>query len=152
MDLQSLSDKIEIRELLYRYSRGVDTPDWDLYASVFTADAMLDYTSVNGPCAQRDEVVNWISKSLADVPMLQHFITNIEIDLDGDEATVRGMFYNPIRPPGSDDLIYCGGNYHHRVVRTAEGWKSKHLREETKWFVSKVEGDFDIPDLDSSKG
>ncbi len=137
MDQRALSDKIEIKELLYRYSRGVDTKDWELLTSVFTPDAHLDYTSVSGPAGPRDAVVAWLERSLTPVPMTQHFITNVEIDLDGDRAKVRAMFYNPMLLPGFSDLTYCGGNYLHDVVRTAEGWKSERLVEDNRWFVNR---------------
>jgi len=136
MDLQTLSDKMEIRELLYRYSRAVDTKDWTLLTSVFTADAHLDYTSVQGPAGGRDEVVAWLERGLTLVPMSQHFITNIEIELDGDRARVRAMFYNPMQLPGLADLSYCGGLYRHDVVRTPEGWRSERLVEDNQWFVN----------------
>ncbi len=80
----------------------------------------------------------WLEQALTPVPMTQHFITNIEIDLQGDHASVRAMFYNPMQLPGIDGLAYCGGNYHHQVVRTPEGWKSERLVEETKWSVNPV--------------
>jgi hypothetical protein len=67
--------------------------------------------------------------------MTQHYVTNIEIELDGDTARVRAMFYNPMRFPGADELSYCGGYYHHRLVRTPAGWRSRDLREENAWFV-----------------
>ena len=44
-DLQTVHDKIEIKELLYRYARGCDSKDWKLLTSVFTPDAHLDYSS-----------------------------------------------------------------------------------------------------------
>ncbi len=138
MDLQATSDKLEIRELLFRYARGLDTQDWPLLASVFSPDARLDYTSVDGPAGARDEVVAWLERALTPVPMTQHFITNIEIDLKGDHASVRAMFYNPMQLPGIEGLAYCGGTYHHQMVRTPEGWKSEGLVEETKWSVNPV--------------
>lgn len=138
VDLQEISDKIEIRELLFRYARGLDTQDWSLLSSVFTPDARLDYTSVDGPSGPRDEVVAWLERALTPVPMTQHFITNIEIDLEGDRGTVRAMFYNPMQLPGVEALAHCGGNYHHQVVRTPEGWKSERLVEETKWAVNPI--------------
>ena len=140
MDLQALSDKLEIRELLFRYARGVDTQNWPLLSSVFTSGAQLDYTSVDGPAGPRDEVVAWLEQALTPVPMTQHFITNVEIDLHGDRATVHAMFYNPMQLPGIDGLAYCGGNYHHELARTAEGWRSTRLVEETKWSVNPVRG------------
>lgn len=132
-----MSDKIEVTELLYRYARGVDCKDWELLASVFTPDARLDYTSVSGPAGPRDEVVAWLERSLTAVPMTQHFITNIEIELEGDRAKVRAMFYNPMQLPGMADLSFCGGNYHHDVVRTPEGWKSERLVEVNMWFANR---------------
>lgn len=134
MDLQTVQDKIEINELIFRYARAVDTKDWELLRSVFTEDAHLDYTSVGYPAGPRDEVLSLLCNALSQVPMTQHFVTNIEIELDADAATVRAMFYNPMRLPGAENLTYCGGNYHHEVVRTSNGWRSTRLTEENLWF------------------
>ncbi|MGZ4707137.1 MAG: nuclear transport factor 2 family protein [Acidimicrobiales bacterium] len=137
MDLQSVHDKIEIHELLARYARGVDSKDWELWKSVFTPDATLDYSSAGAAVGTRDEVAAWLEQGLSVVPMTQHFITNIEVDLDGDRAMVRAMFYNPMQLPGMADLSYCGGYYHHDLLRTPEGWKSVRLVEENVWFVNR---------------
>nr|MDT0667872.1 nuclear transport factor 2 family protein [Micromonospora sp. DSM 115978] len=104
MDLQALQDKIEINELLTRYARGVDTKDWELWKTVFTADATVDYSSAGAAVGPRDEVAAWLERGLGAVPMTQHFISNVEIDLDGDRAKVRAMFYNPMHLPGMADL------------------------------------------------
>jgi hypothetical protein len=47
------------------------------------------------------------------------------------------MFYNPMQLPGMDELSFCGGYYHHDMVRTPEGWRSAHLVEENLWFVNR---------------
>ncbi len=137
MDLQALSDKIEIHELLARYARGVDSKDWELWRSVFTPDAALDYSSAGVISGSRDDVAAWFEQGLAAVPMTQHFISNVEIELDGDRARVRAMFYNPMQLPGMVDLSYCGGYYHHDMVRTSGGWRSHRLVEENVWFVNR---------------
>ncbi len=134
MDVQAMSDKLEIHESLARYARAVDTKDWDLWKSVFTADAQVDYRSAGGAVGPRDEVADWLRDSLAPFPMTQHYITNVEVDLDGDRADVTALFHNPIMFPGASELSFCGGRYHHRFVRTSEGWKSSELREESLWF------------------
>ena len=143
MDPQEALDKLEIHELLYRYARAVDTKDWALLASVFTPDAHLDYSSAGCPAGPRDEVVGWLERSLTSIPMTQHFVTNIEVDLDGDRARVRAMFYNPMHLPGMEEMSYCGGNYFHDTVRTPEGWKSAKLVEESLWFVNRMPGAHD---------
>jgi SnoaL-like domain len=68
--------------------------------------------------------------------LTQHLISNIEVHLEGDRAEVRAMFYNPMQLPGMDEMSFCGGYYHHDMVRTPDGWKSQHLVEENVWFVN----------------
>ncbi len=136
MDIQSAHDKLEIHELLARYARSVDDKDWDLYRSVFTADAHIDYTSAGAIAGSLDEVAGFLAEVFTTIPWSQHHITNIEVDLDGDTARVRAMFYNPLQLPGMDEPSFCGGNYHHEMVRAADGWKSRRLVEESRWFVN----------------
>lgn len=137
MDLQRIGDEIEIAALLNRYARAVDTKDWDLYRSVFTDDAYIDYSSAGAAEGSRDQVAEWLARGFAAIPMSMHYITNVEIlALYGDTATVRAMFYNPMQLPGISGLSYCGGYYHHELVRTADGWRSRSLREENLWFVN----------------
>ena len=136
----AVADKIEIQELLARYARGVDTKDWELWKTVFTPDAHLDYSSAGIPAASRDEIAAVFEKAMAAIPMTQHYISNVEIDLDGDNAKVLAMFYNPMHLPGMAEQSYCGGYYHHDMVRTSEGWKSERLVEENLWFVNRPGG------------
>jgi SnoaL-like domain len=84
-----VSDQSDIARLLYRYARAVDTKDWELYRSVFTDDAHIDYSSAGAAVGTRDEVVDWLSQGFAAIPMSMHYITNIESDIDGDTARVR---------------------------------------------------------------
>jgi 3-phenylpropionate/cinnamic acid dioxygenase small subunit len=137
MDVQELHDKLEIQELLTRYASGVDARDWELWKTVFTPDARLDYSSVGIPVGSRDEVGAFLERGLRAVPMTQHLISNIDIELDGDRAKVRAMFYNPMQLPGMDEMTFCGGYYHHDMVRTPDGWRSEHLVEENLWFVNR---------------
>ena len=93
-----------------------------MYRSVFTENAHIDYSSAGAPAGPRDEVAEWLAQGFAAIPMSMHYITNVEIlGLQADVATVRAMFYNPMTLPGMSDLSYCGGYYHHELVRTADG-------------------------------
>ncbi|HEX2401910.1 MAG TPA: nuclear transport factor 2 family protein [Mycobacterium sp.] len=129
-------DEDAIAALLYRYARAVDTKDWELYRSVFTDDAYIDYSSAGAATGPRDEVVEWFEANFGVIPWSMHYITNIESDIDGDTAKVRAMFYNPMQLPGMAEPSYCGGYYHHELVRTPDGWRSRHLREENVWFTN----------------
>ncbi|MBJ7383332.1 MAG: nuclear transport factor 2 family protein [Mycolicibacterium sp.] len=129
------ADHVEISALLYRYARAVDTKDWELYRSVFTDDARVDYSSAGAVVGTRDEVIDWFAANFAVIPWSMHYVTNVEIlDRTADSATVRAMFYNPMQLPGMTGMSSCGGYYHHEVVRTPDGWRSRSLREENVWF------------------
>lgn len=141
MDLQRVADELEITALLNRYARAVDAKDWQLYRSVFTDDAHIDYSSAGAAAGARDEVAAWLEQGFGAIPMSMHYITNVEIlALHGDSATVRAMFYNPMQLPGMAELSYCGGYYHHELTRTDDGWRSRSLREENVWFVNPPTG------------
>ncbi|WP_234783729.1 nuclear transport factor 2 family protein [Mycolicibacterium celeriflavum] len=131
-----MSDEAEIAALLYRYARAVDTKDWELYRSVFTDDAVIDYSSAGAVVGSRDEVVDWFTTNFGVIPWSMHYITNIEAEIHGDAAKVRAMFYNPMQLPGMTEPSSCGGYYYHELVRTSDGWRSRNLREENVWFVN----------------
>ena len=133
MDQQTLADRIEINDLLTRYAHAVDSKDWVLYRTVFTPDAFIDYESAGGIKGDREEVANWLEQTMAGFPMTQHLISNIGVTLEGDTAHVRAMFYNPMGMPTGKNF-FCGGWYNHDLVRTAEGWRSRRLIEESAWF------------------
>ena len=136
-DVQAVADKLEIQEQLARYARGVDTQDWELWKSVFTEDAVVDYSQSGLPSGSRDEVAGIFAAAFATIPWATHHITNVEIDLDGDRAKVRAMFFNPMQLPGVEGSSSTGGYYHHDFVRTPAGWKSEHLVEEPVWFLNR---------------
>jgi 3-phenylpropionate/cinnamic acid dioxygenase small subunit len=136
-DVQALADRLDIHELLARYARGIDTRDWELWKSVFTDDAVVDYSRSGVPSGSRDEVADVLRTAFDTIPWATHHITNVEIDLDGDAARVRAMYFNPMQLPGMDAPSSTGGYYFHDLVRTPDGWRSRHLVEEPVWFVNR---------------
>lgn len=139
MDVQRLRDELDITALLHRYARAVDTKDWELYRSVFTDDAVIDYSSAGIPAGSRDEITDLFSRTFTAIPWTMHYITNIEAEFDetGDTAKVRAMFYNPMQLPGMAEQSSCGGYYFHDLVRTRDGWRSRGLREDNVWFLNR---------------
>jgi ketosteroid isomerase-like protein len=140
-DLQAVADELAIQRVIADYAWGCDSGDWALLKSVFTEDATLDYSSTDGPKGSRDEIVGWLEASLSQLDMIQHVVTNHQIDLEGDEAAVRAMFYCSVKVPGMDQVMITGGYYDERFVRTAEGWKIQSLYEDNRWMS------MDVPDL-----
>lgn len=136
LDLQDISDRIEIGDLLTRYTRAVDTGDWDRLDEVFVPQAWIDYTATGGITGDREQVKAWLAQMLPHFARRQHLLGQAEITLDGDTAVVVAYFVNPMvmtAKDGSETLWEFGGLYHHQLVRTASGWRSRELVEELIW-------------------
>ena len=48
LTLQEISDRIQIQDLLTRYTNAIDGKDWALLDTCFTPDAHVDYTATGG--------------------------------------------------------------------------------------------------------
>jgi hypothetical protein len=135
------SDEAEIARLLYRYARAVDSKDWELYRSVFTDDAHIDYSSAGAIVGSRDEVVDWFAANFGVIPWSMHYITNIESEITGDNATVRAMFYNPMQLPGMAEMSFLrrvlpprAGAYRRRVAQPCTPRGECVVRQSTRFL------------------
>jgi len=136
VDLDQISDRLEIEALLVRYTRAIDTGAWDGLDEVFTPDAEIDYTATGGIAASYPEVKAWLAEMLPIFPKRMHSLAQVDSQVDGDTATVAAYFHNPMLLPqrdGSETVVEFGGIYHHDLVRTPDGWRSRRLLEELVW-------------------
>ena len=136
LDLQTISDRIEIDDLITTYTRAVDTLDWARFDTVFTPDATIDYTASGGIKGTRDEVRDWLAETLPMFSTMQHYVCQKEVTLDGDTAEARIYLMNPMaiaQPDGGTWRMEFGGYYLHQLVRTTDGWRSRELVEEHAW-------------------
>ncbi len=137
MDLQEISDRLEAADVLTRYTRAIDTGDWDLLDTVFTADATIDYTQSGGITGGYDVVKPWLAEVLpAFFLRRMHMLGQVETVLAGDTATTSAYFHNPMvmaDGAGGEKVVELGGIYHHELVRTADGWRSRRLHEQIVW-------------------
>ncbi len=136
MDVTELADRLAIADLLTAYTRAVDTGNFEALHEVFTPDAVMDYSSVGGPVGPPAEVVPWVAEGLAGFARVQHLLGQLDVRLDGDRAEVTAYFTNPmvaVAPDGTESLFECGGYYHHRLIKTAAGWRSVSLVDDVLW-------------------
>jgi ketosteroid isomerase-like protein len=87
---QAMSDRAAIEDMLSRYTTALDTKDWALLESVFTADAQADFSKVGGPAkpiASAKEITSIIKLVLGTLTT-QHIWSNAVIKLEGDRASV----------------------------------------------------------------
>jgi 3-phenylpropionate/cinnamic acid dioxygenase small subunit len=135
-DLQALADRLDIEAVLTRYAWALDSKQFDELDDVFTPDAHIDYTSSGGEAGAYPDVKAWLAKVLPNFPAYQHLVTNKQITIDGDRATSRAEFYNPMvmaKRDGTTSIFFVGGEYHDQLVRTPNGWRITNRVEKSIW-------------------
>ena len=137
LDLQAISDRIEIEELLVRYSRALDYRRFEELAGIFTEDAEFDAGGLGHPHGP-EAIRAMIEGTIGDLDATQHLVGKslIEFSADGDSAEVRTYLISQhIREsaPGDVKHYFLGGEYADRVVRTPEGWRIAYRRLDRMW-------------------
>jgi hypothetical protein len=132
LSTQEISDRLEIQDLIARYSVAVDTGDWDALDGIFAADATIDYTEMGGIKGNRAEIKAYLSDALKVFSRTQHMMGLPLITLEGDRAHTVVSAHNPmvIKTEGDPLMMFCGLWYHEDLIRTDEGWRIQSLREE----------------------
>jgi 3-phenylpropionate/cinnamic acid dioxygenase small subunit len=133
LSLQEISDRLEIQDLLVRYTQAIDQKDWGLLDTCFTPDAQVDYTQTGGIQGAYPEVRKWLEMALAPFPTTVHYVTNSRVELEGDRARARTAVFNPMvfrNPDGSPHIFRVGAYYVDELVRTRDGWRIRRRVEE----------------------
>ena len=146
LTLAEISDRLEIQDLLVRYSHAIDTRDWDALDEVFTPDAVIDYSAMGGAKGRLPEIKEFLRKAMRQFTAFQHMIANCQIELRGDEASGRTICHNPMvlsRPDGEPHVFFCGLWYVDRFVRTPKGWRIVE-RVEEKCYFHNLPSDFRV--------
>lgn len=148
LSVRELSDRLAINDLLIRYTRAIDTKDWNLLDTCFTPDADVDYTPTGGIAGKYPEVRAWLAKALAPFPITVHYVTNSIVKLDGDRATARTLVYNPMffgNPDGTLHDFTVGATYVDELVWTADGWRIAKRGEEAGYMQGQLPTALQIP-------
>lgn len=133
LDLQTISDRLEIQQLHADYSGAIDRKDWNALDRIFTADAHIDYTAMGGIKGDYATVKAWLADTLKWFPHYYHLVSNLQLSIDGDTAHSRIVCFNPmIMQPqgGKKTTMFFGLWYLDDLIRTAEGWRIARRVEE----------------------
>jgi hypothetical protein len=129
MDLQTLSDRAEIIDLVSEYNRASFYCDVDAYARTFTDDgrylnANLGWVGFGGASA-----ADAIAAEYHDGTGLQHLCLDYAIKFaTPDRAHLRHhMFLFQREGPENPNQVWSTGFYYRTVVRTGEGWRFSEI-------------------------
>jgi hypothetical protein len=125
MDVQTLSDRTEIIELVSEYNRASFYCDVDAYAATFSEDgrylnANLGWVGFGGASA-----ADAIAAEYHHGTGLQHLCLDFKVEfVDPDRAHLRHhMFLFQREGPENPNQVWSTGFYYRRVVRTGDGWR-----------------------------
>ena len=83
MTVDELLDQQAVRDVLIRYTRGIDRMDPDLVRSCYHPDAYDDHGAFQGGT---EEFVAWFQQALSFFERTMHFVGNQLVEVDGDIA------------------------------------------------------------------
>jgi hypothetical protein len=140
MSIQEISDRLEIQDLMVRYSYAIDNRDWDALDDVFTPDAHIDYSVFGGSVGNLAETKAFLAEAMPMFTTLQHMVSGTTLGFHGgdvpDSANAKTQCHNPMTMGDAEkpDLMVCGLWYVDKLVRTDDGWRIKERVEESVYM------------------
>jgi 3-phenylpropionate/cinnamic acid dioxygenase small subunit len=128
-------------DLMNRYAHALDMRDWDLLASLFTADAGFrarviregvpepDNTVMDG----RDTIVSTLQAIWDGLSATHHMLSNYVVEPAADGGTARASCYLRAHHVGNRERAHLFeeslGRFDFDTVREGDGWKIRRMVE-----------------------
>ncbi|MGD9700931.1 MAG: nuclear transport factor 2 family protein [Acidimicrobiia bacterium] len=96
--IRTVIDQQQIRDVIYRYCRGIDRCDYDLVRRCYHPDAVDDHGDFRGGV---EDFIAYVQQSLPRFERTMHFIGNVLIEPDGDRARAESYIVAHHRVPES---------------------------------------------------
>jgi ketosteroid isomerase-like protein len=140
--LQMLQDRIDIADVLYRYSSAVDSFDADGLRSTLADDIWAQYGN-GDPVEGGDKLASWITGATATVIWQHHLLNVYHVTIDGDQAkTLSYLTSYQVFEENPDAAVILVARYHDELRRTPDGWKISRRVMELLWGESKADDGF----------
>jgi hypothetical protein len=138
--LRELEDRVEIQEMLARYGRCLDGHDWEGFRALFADDLHADHGVVAPPIDGLDTFMAAVKLMAGFMEYGQHYVTNAEVEIRGDEATARAfvLAMHDVILDGERQLVPAGGWYEDSLRRTPDGWEIYRLIVHETWLDDRV--------------
>lgn len=120
-----LADREAIRDCLYRFSRGVDRLDTELISSCLWPECRDDH-GIYFKANSAQEMVEKIVTIISNLEFAKHYIANIMIRIEGDQAYVESYTIGMSRGTDEKGTRYesrSSGRYIDRLERRNDEWR-----------------------------
>jgi len=132
MDIEEISDRMELEKLVTDYATAVDCRNFDEFNNLFTSDAFIDYTAVGGIAGNLQQIITYLESALEFFPNYQHLISNISLDIQGNDASGKVMCFNPMQTQ-DDKVFFLGMWYLDSYKKIDNQWFISSRVEESSW-------------------
>lgn len=133
-DIGALASRLELEQLVWALGRCLDARDFDGLRPLFTTDATV---VTRETATGHDAIVDQARRRHSRDDGIQHIITNLLTDLNGDQATGRANLLAAFASTGpADPAPYLLGEvYRFGFRRTPDGWRISHLTATVTWSL-----------------
>jgi hypothetical protein len=141
-DLRALQDRVEICDVLYRYSSSIDSFDNSGVRGTLADDIWAQYGN-SEPVVGGDKLAKWIADATATVVWQHHLLNVYHVELDGDLArTVSYLTSHQVFKENPEAAVILVARYHDELRRTSDGWKISRRVMEVLWGESRADDGF----------
>ena len=139
---KSANSYVPVLDALYRFGVGVDTNDSNLLETVFSDDAVVDFS----PCGRKmgldfsvltgaETIVHFLGASVK-TQITSHVITNGRVHLTGDGAKLQALV-DATHILREDDSQRCQMRnwYQAELVEVEDQWRIFRLTIDNVWFT-----------------
>ena len=130
--LQSLADRAELTDLVHRLTAALDEHRFDDLRALLIEDSTAQ--TPGGLAQGREAVIAQATRNHQVYDRLQHLLSGVLVDLDGDRAEIRanlvGVFGNA---PADQPARAIGAVYRFETVRTRDGWRIASVDVRLVW-------------------
>lgn len=139
--LDALANKFAITEVLYKYCRAMDRMDEELGKSCFHSDARDQHSALFSGSGW--DWIDWVNRFHAPMEVTRHNLSNILIEIDGNDAWVESYWSLLLRFPLGGDMVdfIASGRYLDHMKCINGEWAISHRRTTNDWDrLEKVTG------------
>ena len=134
VDVGRLADTAAVVDVCVRNARALDKRDWELLATCFVDDVVVEFEGVE-PLHGVAAVVDVCRGALEPLDASQHLLGNHHVNVDGDSASsecyVHAQHVRDALAPA--DKYVAAGTYRDTLERRDGAWKITRRRLQISW-------------------
>jgi hypothetical protein len=146
LTVQQLSDREEIREAILRWSRGVDTGNWELFQQAYTSDLDADFTEIGIPLLPADELLATLRAAVVHCSAIHHVLSNITFHEVGHSMARTSTLCTAMTVPKEGAPFQIGCWYHDELRRIDQSWRICR-RKAQRTFHTFATDNYELPGI-----